>query len=133
MRRWCGVRRGIGLLRRRDDGFLLLRRDRPDVSITAAGQRLDPALPAGLLAQDPAQRRDLNRQVALLDCLAGPRGFDQRVLLPSSAPEAASDSAVEVTAAVAFTRRGTETKLVLTGFAFTPMTILALRGRADSP
>jgi hypothetical protein len=37
--------------------------------------------------------------------------------VPSSAPEAASDSAVEVTAAVAFTRRGTETKLVLTGLA----------------
>ena len=35
----------------------------------------------------------------------------------SSAPEAASDSAVELTAAVAFTRRGAETKLVLPGLA----------------
>jgi len=33
----------------------------------------------------------------------------------SSASEAASDSAVELTAAVAFTRRGAETKLVLPG------------------
>src|SRR5271169_4821177 len=33
--------------------------------------------------------------------------------VPSSASEAASDSAVELTAAVAFTRRGAETKLVL--------------------
>jgi hypothetical protein len=32
--------------------------------------------------------------------------------IPSSASEAASDSAVELTAAVAFTRRGAETKLV---------------------
>jgi len=35
----------------------------------------------------------------------------------SSASEAASDSAVELTAAVAFTRRGAETKLVLPGLA----------------
>jgi hypothetical protein len=35
----------------------------------------------------------------------------------SSASEAASDSAVELTAAAAFTRRGAETKLVLPGFA----------------
>ena len=34
---------------------------------------------------------------------------------PSSASEAASDSAVELTAAAAFTRRGAETKLVLPG------------------
>ena len=33
--------------------------------------------------------------------------------VPSSASEAASDSAVELTATVAFTRRGAETKLVL--------------------
>src|SRR6201993_298573 len=37
--------------------------------------------------------------------------------VPSSASEAASDSAVELTAAVAFTRRGAETKLVLPGLA----------------
>src|SRR5438105_9849770 len=35
----------------------------------------------------------------------------------SSASEAASDSAVELTATAAFTRRGTETKLVLPGLA----------------
>jgi site-specific DNA recombinase len=37
--------------------------------------------------------------------------------VPSSASEAASDSAVELTAAAAFTRRGAETKLVLPGSA----------------
>src|SRR5436853_3893387 len=37
--------------------------------------------------------------------------------VPSSASETASDSAVELTAAVAFTRRGAETKLVLSGLA----------------
>jgi hypothetical protein len=37
--------------------------------------------------------------------------------VPSSASEAAGDSAVELTAAVAFTRRGAETKLVLPGLA----------------
>jgi hypothetical protein len=37
--------------------------------------------------------------------------------LPSGASEAASDSAVELTAAAAFTRRGAETKLVLPGLA----------------
>jgi hypothetical protein len=37
--------------------------------------------------------------------------------VPSSAAEAASDSAVELTAAAAFTRRGAETKLVLPGLA----------------
>jgi site-specific DNA recombinase len=37
--------------------------------------------------------------------------------VPSSASEGASDSAVELTAAAAFTRRGAETKLVLPGLA----------------
>ena len=37
--------------------------------------------------------------------------------VPSSASETASDSAVELTATVAFTRRGAETKLVLPGLA----------------
>ena len=37
--------------------------------------------------------------------------------VPSSASEGASDSVVELTAAVAFTRRGVETKLVLPGLA----------------
>ena len=40
------------------------------------------------------------------------RGFLLGEDVPSSASEAASDSAVELTAAVAFTRRGAETKLV---------------------
>jgi hypothetical protein len=37
--------------------------------------------------------------------------------VPSCTPEAASDNAVELTAAAAFTRRGVETKLVLPGLA----------------
>src|SRR5207302_2088148 len=37
--------------------------------------------------------------------------------VPSGASEAASDSAVELTAATAFARRGAETKLVLPGLA----------------
>jgi site-specific DNA recombinase len=37
--------------------------------------------------------------------------------IPSSASETASDSAVELTAAVAFKHRGIETRLVLTGLA----------------
>jgi DNA invertase Pin-like site-specific DNA recombinase len=45
------------------------------------------------------------------------RGFLLGGDVPSSASEAASDSAVELTAAVAFTRRGGETKLVLQGLA----------------
>jgi hypothetical protein len=45
------------------------------------------------------------------------RGFLLGEDVPSSASEAASDSAVELTAAVAFTRRGAETKLVLQGLA----------------
>jgi DNA invertase Pin-like site-specific DNA recombinase len=45
------------------------------------------------------------------------RGFLLGGDVPSSASEAASDSAIELTAAVAFTRRGAETKLVLQGLA----------------
>jgi DNA invertase Pin-like site-specific DNA recombinase len=45
------------------------------------------------------------------------RGFLLGGDVPSSASEAASDRAVELTAAVAFTRRGGETKLVLQGLA----------------
>jgi site-specific DNA recombinase len=45
------------------------------------------------------------------------RGFLLGGDVPSSTSEAASDSAVELTAAVAFTRRGAETKLVLPGLA----------------
>jgi site-specific DNA recombinase len=45
------------------------------------------------------------------------RGFVLGEDVPSSALEAASGSAVELTAAVAFTRRGAETKLVLQGLA----------------
>ena len=45
------------------------------------------------------------------------RGFLLGEDVPLSASEAASDSAVELTAAVAFTRRGAETKLVLPGLA----------------
>ena len=45
------------------------------------------------------------------------RGFLLGGHVPSSVSEAASDSAIELTAAVTFTRRGAETKLVLPGLA----------------
>src|SRR5207248_4323603 len=45
------------------------------------------------------------------------RGFLLGGYVPSSASEAPSDGAVELTAAIAFTRRGAETKLVLQGLA----------------
>ncbi len=60
--------------------FCSLRDDRPDELIAATGHGLDPTLAAGGCAEHPAQRRDLNREVAFLDRLAGPSGFDQRVL-----------------------------------------------------
>ena len=61
--------------------------DRSDKAVAAARHGLAPALAAGRLAQHPAQRRDLNREVALLHGLAGPRRRDQRVLRKdSSAP-----------------------------------------------
>src|SRR5208282_4013120 len=53
---------------------------RSDEPITSAGKRLDPAFAAGLFAQDPAQRGDLDSQIALFDGYAGPRGLDQRIL-----------------------------------------------------
>src|SRR5215831_20338035 len=48
--------------------------------LTAARQRLDPALATRLLAEHSAQGRHLNREVALLSCEAGPRRLHQRVL-----------------------------------------------------
>jgi hypothetical protein len=75
-----GPRRGIDLRWRRYDVVLLYRDDRPDESIAAARHGLDPTVATGSLAENPAQRRDLNGEAAFLDSLAGPRGFDQRVL-----------------------------------------------------
>jgi hypothetical protein len=72
--------RGVDLRRRRHDAFLHFRDDWPDESIAAAGHGLDPTVGAGGLAEHSAQGRDLNRKVAFLYCLAGPRGLDQRVL-----------------------------------------------------
>ncbi len=59
---------------------LRFRNHRPDESIAAAGHGLDPTIATGELAQHPAQRRNLNREVAFLDYLSRPRGFEQRVL-----------------------------------------------------
>jgi hypothetical protein len=67
--RWC-----------RDDAMLLGRDDWPDEAIAAAGHGFDPAVAAGLSPQNAAQGRDLHREIALLDCLAGPHGLDQRIL-----------------------------------------------------
>src|SRR4029450_2121157 len=56
------------------------RDNRPDESIAAARPGLDPTVAAGTPPPPPPQRPALNGEVALLDRLAGPRGFDQRVL-----------------------------------------------------
>ena len=48
--------------------------DRSDETITAPGQRLDPALPAGRLREHATERRDLHREIAFLDDDARPRG-----------------------------------------------------------
>ena len=53
---------------------------RADEPIATSGQGLNPTLAAGLLAKHPTQCCDLDREVALLDGEAGPRGFDQRIL-----------------------------------------------------
>ena len=42
--------------------------------------RLDAQVAAGLRLEDPAQRRDLDGEIALLDRETRPRGFDQRIL-----------------------------------------------------
>ena len=74
-----GVTQGVDLRWRRCDGILLAGEDRPDETIAATRHGLDPAVPAGRLAQRPTQRRDLHGEIAVLDRLAGPRGLDQRV------------------------------------------------------
>jgi hypothetical protein len=80
MQCWRGVPRRVDPGRQRYNGYLRFGEDRPDESIAAAGQGFDPTVAAGGLAEHPAQRRDLSRKVAFLDCPAGPRGFEQRVL-----------------------------------------------------
>src|SRR5712691_11402298 len=74
------VLHSIDLRRYRHDASLRFRNHRPDESIAAAGHGLDPTIATGELAQHPAQRRNLNREVAFLDYLSRPGGFDQRVL-----------------------------------------------------
>jgi hypothetical protein len=66
-----GRRHRVPLAGVRDDG--------PDEAIATARHRLDPLFAAGELAQHPAHGRDLHREVAVLDSLAGPGGFDQCV------------------------------------------------------
>jgi hypothetical protein len=50
----------------------------PDIAIATPRQRLDPASASGLL-ENPAQGGDLNRQIAVLNRKARPRGLDKRV------------------------------------------------------
>ncbi len=69
-------RRLLGQCQRRRFGG----RDWPDKAIAATGHGLDPTVPAGDRAECAAQGGDLNGKVAFLDCLARPRGFDQRFL-----------------------------------------------------
>jgi hypothetical protein len=79
---------------------------------------------AAALGGSPGERAKLVRQLVekiIVDekaiIIKLRRGFVLGEDVPSSALEAASGSAVELTAAVAFTRRGAETKLVLQGLA----------------
>jgi hypothetical protein len=74
-----GIPRGVDLRWRRYGRILLAAADRPDETIAAAGHGLDPAVPAGRVAQRPTQCRNLHGEIAILDRLAGPCGLDQRV------------------------------------------------------
>src|SRR5205807_6075492 len=75
---------------------------------------------AAALAGSPGERASLVRELVekiIVDEKAIIIKLRRGLLLdvPSSASEAASDGAVELTAAAAFARRGAETKLVLPG------------------
>jgi DNA invertase Pin-like site-specific DNA recombinase len=79
---------------------------------------------AAALSGPPGEREKLVREVVekiIVDektiIIKLRRGLLLGTDVPSSASEAASDSAVDLTAAAAFTRRGAETKLVLPGLA----------------
>jgi hypothetical protein len=76
---WRGFRR-YRYRRRSDDAVLRFRDHRSNKPVAAPRQRFYPPLTARSGAEHPAQRRDLNRQVAFLNCPAGPGSFDQRVL-----------------------------------------------------
>ena len=66
----CEVWRDVDLKRRLYDAFLHFGDDRPDKPVAAAGHGLDPAVVAGGLARNPAQRRNLLGEVTFLDGLA---------------------------------------------------------------
>src|SRR3569832_676271 len=55
----------------------------PDIAVAAPRQCFDP-LSATRLAEFPADRRDLHREIAVLDGLSGPRGGDQYLLADRS-------------------------------------------------
>src|SRR5262245_44397690 len=52
----------------------------PDKAIAAPRQGLNPAFAAWRCSQSAAQRRNLDRKIAVLDRQARPRGLDQRIL-----------------------------------------------------
>ena len=62
------------------DNLFVLGVDRPHKSIAAAGQGLDPTVPAGRLAQHSPQRGNLDCEVTFLDGEAGPCRLQQRIL-----------------------------------------------------
>src|SRR5262252_7045979 len=80
MQRRRKLRCDVDLWRRGGGAFLHLAADRPDESVAAARHRFDPTVAAGRLAERPTQRRDLHREVAILDGLAGPCRLDQGFL-----------------------------------------------------
>jgi len=55
-----GERGGNRRIGRRSFAVILLCRDRPDIAVAAARQRLNPFFAAGFLREDAPQRRDLN-------------------------------------------------------------------------
>jgi len=79
MRRRRKLRCGRELGRRLHGACLPFGANRPDESVAATRQRLNPALAAGRRGEHPPQRCDLYREVALLDGHAGPRGLEQGV------------------------------------------------------
>ena len=63
------------------DGRRASRRDRrPDIAIAATRHGLDPICVAAGVVENPAQRRDLDRQITILDGQPRPGRLEQRVL-----------------------------------------------------
>ena len=50
---------------------------RPDIAVATARQSLNPIGTSGCFLENPAQRCDLDRQVAVFDRKSRPRGLDQ--------------------------------------------------------